>query len=558
MKKEPPKYSIELALDISNPDIYKRGKEYFNQGRVIKTWKDGNKDLALVQGTDIYEVTIYFDEDEELISNCSCPYEDGDVCKHIIAVILSLSNIKPVKKQEIEAKENIPSLISKLNLEDATEFINRIASKNSEVAKSLKVFVQGQKESTIKAGDYYAKFKNELSKISPESLLESYHFFEQQNDYDDYWDNDSGYDDDNNLSEWVEEIIDLATKYFENNNYKKALKIYFSAIQAFFEVGLEIEKKYSELGDWIEVAGNKLLGPINTYLNKLPKEHLSLVFTKLTEFIKSKVMESHRCNLLVTLADLYFRFGEITKLEGLVEKYISFYPPITLNLLSYLKQEKKFKELHLLSENVLSLIPKKDGFLSFRPNNYYDKEEFEIKVRRLLADTFNEKTEYKLIINNLERLFEISKEIDDYKLLRENYKSSEEKNLFLVKIEALFNKNADIEELFEVFKTENEFGDAQKTKILKLAQRYREDGCFAKMVDFVKDKFPTECFLAYKLKINKLLEVADTYKYELICKDLLNMRKIRLNKEFEIYLNYIKDNFFRRRRLMEEMIKYKL
>ncbi|MEK7168596.1 MAG: SWIM zinc finger family protein [Patescibacteria group bacterium] len=519
MINKQPKYSIEIALNISNSDIYKRGKEYFNQGRVIKTWKEKNKDLALVQGADTYEVALYFDGDCELVSKCSCPYEDGDICKHIVAVILSLSNIKVTNNKKVESKENITDYVSNLNLKDAQEFISRIAIGNTEITKSLKVFVQGQKESPIKTEDYYTKFKKELSQISPESLLESFHFFEQQNDYDDYWDNDSGYDDDNDLSEWVNEIIDLVSKYFDNNNFKEALKIYFSAIQAYFERSSEIEVKYSELGDWIEVAGNKLLEHINTYLNKLPKKHLGLVVTKLKEFVKSKIFETHKSDFLVMLSDLYFKFGEITKLEGLVEKYISFYPPISFNLLSCLKQEKKFKELRLLSKKVLSLIPKKDDFFSFRPSNYYDKEEFEIKVRRILIDTFDTKKEYKLLTQNLERLFEISKETDDYKRLREKYKNSEEKTLFLEKIESEFKKQEDISELFSVFRVEN-----NKLKVLGLVQKYKEDGSFSEMVEFVKDKFPAQCFLAYKSKIDKLLEVADTYKYEIICKDLLNMR----------------------------------
>lgn len=220
MRKESSKYSIELALNISNPDIYRRGKEYFNQGRVVKTWKEGDKNLAFVQGTDIYKVVICFDGDGELISSCSCPYEDGDICKHIIAVILSLSNIKPTTRYKVEPVD-ISGLVSKLNLKDAREFINRIVTKNLEVAKDLKIFVQGQDESKLTGKDYYLKFRKELSQISLESLLESFHFFEQQNDYDDYWVNDSGYDDNNSLSEWVDEVIDLVSRYFKITIIKK-------------------------------------------------------------------------------------------------------------------------------------------------------------------------------------------------------------------------------------------------------------------------------------------------------------------------------------------------
>ena len=79
--------------------------------------------MANVQGVDNYKVTLYFDKDDELISNCSCPYEGGGVWKHIVSVILSLSNINIVSNNKTKSKENIFDLVSKLNLKDAQEFI---------------------------------------------------------------------------------------------------------------------------------------------------------------------------------------------------------------------------------------------------------------------------------------------------------------------------------------------------------------------------------------------------------------------------------------------------
>lgn len=92
----------------------------------------------------------------------------------------------------------------------------------------------------------------------------------------------------------------------------------------------------------------------------------------------------------------------------------------------------------------------------------------------------------------------------------------EEKDLFLAKIEFVFKKQDDISELFNHFKAEN-----NKPKVLGLVLKYREEGCFSEMVEFVRDEFQNECYKAYKLKIDKLLEVADVDRYEPICNFLL-------------------------------------
>ncbi|MDP3533020.1 MAG: SWIM zinc finger family protein, partial [Alphaproteobacteria bacterium] len=65
---------------------YERGNLYYKQNRV-KSVKFQNDILkAIVQGARNYNVTIYFDEDNALIANCSCPV--GYNCKHAVAAFL--------------------------------------------------------------------------------------------------------------------------------------------------------------------------------------------------------------------------------------------------------------------------------------------------------------------------------------------------------------------------------------------------------------------------------------------------------------------------------------
>jgi len=87
----------------SNSDyvIYRRGREYYDKGLVKNVSFDssGNTLSAIVTGGEKYSVRI-FSENGEIKASCTCPY--GDVCKHITAVLLFIS------EKGIEEKPEFP------------------------------------------------------------------------------------------------------------------------------------------------------------------------------------------------------------------------------------------------------------------------------------------------------------------------------------------------------------------------------------------------------------------------------------------------------------------
>lgn len=82
---------------LCSSTIYKRGAEYFKQGRVHIKNRDDDKLTAVVDGDALYNVKINLHEDKVKGYYCSCPYFDtmNTVCKHIVATLLQ-------RKDELE------------------------------------------------------------------------------------------------------------------------------------------------------------------------------------------------------------------------------------------------------------------------------------------------------------------------------------------------------------------------------------------------------------------------------------------------------------------------
>lgn len=99
---------IQQFLEMADPKILNRGANYFHAGHVENMEQNGNLVTAEVAGSEAepYQVEIDLAENGEIESwYCDCPYDIGSVCKHTVAVLLSLreSENAPVIKKSARA-----------------------------------------------------------------------------------------------------------------------------------------------------------------------------------------------------------------------------------------------------------------------------------------------------------------------------------------------------------------------------------------------------------------------------------------------------------------------
>jgi hypothetical protein len=74
------------------PIIYERGMAYYDSGAVIKLKQSRDTWIAEVSGTQEYSVRVKLGEQGRVIeSECNCPYDRGDICKHEVAVYLAIA-----------------------------------------------------------------------------------------------------------------------------------------------------------------------------------------------------------------------------------------------------------------------------------------------------------------------------------------------------------------------------------------------------------------------------------------------------------------------------------
>lgn len=86
-------WTVDDILGSVEPRIIARGIGYFNEGRVLSIDRPGEGEWsASVEGTETYEVYIHFLPDGVVEHACTCPYDGGPICKHVVAVLYEIED----------------------------------------------------------------------------------------------------------------------------------------------------------------------------------------------------------------------------------------------------------------------------------------------------------------------------------------------------------------------------------------------------------------------------------------------------------------------------------
>lgn len=99
----------QLATDQS----FSRGRAYYANGYVLSLLRRGDTLYAEVEGShyEPYEVTVTFDDEGIEDTYCTCPYDWGGVCKHVVAVLLKAI----YDGEEIEERPEAEALLADLD-----------------------------------------------------------------------------------------------------------------------------------------------------------------------------------------------------------------------------------------------------------------------------------------------------------------------------------------------------------------------------------------------------------------------------------------------------------
>ena len=134
--------------------IYERGEAYYEDDMVDNVEHDyPDSWTAEVEGSDLYFVEIKLNGDEIVSWDCDCPYDHGDMCKHVVAVLLYIKDNKKNHPVKIESplssqQEQLSEILKQTNNKELVSFLSQYADKHPDFHQALISNLHPKKKTT--------------------------------------------------------------------------------------------------------------------------------------------------------------------------------------------------------------------------------------------------------------------------------------------------------------------------------------------------------------------------------------------------------------------------
>ena len=180
----------EKIKSFCNQQSYDRGVRYLRQGRVEKLNIKGESVKAKVRGSQLYEVRLELDElDFDAI--CTCPYDWGGYCKHIVATLLKLSEKDSEEFETSDEKraDKVEESLRQATGEELRNFLRREFKRNSAAERRFLLW-HGESAGENQLENYKRELRELLDSAGGDDYRRQvnkaiYSFFDMASDYRD-------------------------------------------------------------------------------------------------------------------------------------------------------------------------------------------------------------------------------------------------------------------------------------------------------------------------------------------------------------------------------------
>ena len=119
---------------------FERGLQYYHDGAVRRVVRRGDAVMGSVEGSGYrpYRVYVTLSDGHIEAARCTCPYDWGGWCKHIVAVLLAML----AKPERVVERRTVEALLEPLGEEDLRDLVMSLAERYPRLVAKIERWVE--------------------------------------------------------------------------------------------------------------------------------------------------------------------------------------------------------------------------------------------------------------------------------------------------------------------------------------------------------------------------------------------------------------------------------
>jgi uncharacterized Zn finger protein len=257
---------------MASPEVFERGMEYYRRGAVLDVTRRGDELYAEVEGSDVdpYQVRVSLRSDGIGSADCTCPYDWGGACKHVVAVLLTCLH----DAEHVEERPPLAALLTGLDAQQLQSILLALAEREPGLIERIERQVLAAQRPPAGGAPTDQPEASPLAPARESHLLPpdagairrqlraALREVDRRDDDDEYWEEDDA------LAE-VHEVLDEVSPYLEAGDGRAAMILLAAMTEEYlarwpapygdYSLGAEFFRSLGEL--WIEAILSAELTP---------------------------------------------------------------------------------------------------------------------------------------------------------------------------------------------------------------------------------------------------------------------------------------------------------
>lgn len=267
--------------EATSSQSYQRGMSYHKSGAVFSIQRRGNQITAEVEGSeyDPYLVSITISQTGLQSADCSCPFDWGGYCKHIVAVLLACIH----SPEKIDERASLEDLLAGLREDELRKVMLSFAESHPEFANEIEglVQIQGQlrgSKSSESGPKVRIHTRERQTSLDPEPFRRQashiIHSLDRMSSSEAYWHVEK-------VVSQLGEIVNQAWKFIEAGDGNNAIIILEALTEEYIDEWYVLDDSNGEASGFFGELGNAWTEAILTSeLSQEERRHWADKFTR--------------------------------------------------------------------------------------------------------------------------------------------------------------------------------------------------------------------------------------------------------------------------------------